>query len=644
MNCSAETVSYLAEDKSPPQRMRWLLLSLPTLAAMRGAMTALICLSAAAAAIAAQPVFSIETPMAPPEWALLQRELLEANTAACQEFFAKYFDERGYLECVERWGGDDGPDDAIENCAGWPILHALGSSDVVLRLYKKAWEGHLRQFTEAKTVEVPFARDGMYYKEFPVMFDWLHNGEGLTVFNLQGLSDPNDRDFKRRVRRYAGFYLNEDPGAPNYDPEHKIIRSLFNGSRGPLLRKATALDWTGDPIEVENRFGLRHGERTYQEMLAHFEDYTDIVGGHPENLVSTTLAMNAYMLTHEEKYRRWLLEYVDAWRERMAANGNVIPTNIGLDGTIGGECNGKWYGGTYGWAFTVVVPQTGELAHRNLQRLGFIGFMNAYVLTGDDRYLEAWRKQSDVINAQGKVVDGEFKSPRMYGDQGWYHFLPGKYADNHMEIYFLSMRPEDRRRVPANGWLQFLEGENPNYPRQALHRDLARLRERVAGMRGDTTTPDTRLSDDPMRFNPASIDSLVHLMLGGIFNARVPSMLQCRVRYFDPETKRAGIPEDVAALVEKLSSDEVTLTLVNTNQLDERSLVVQAGGYAEHQFVSVSADPRSGGSGQTVAVNAPSVTVRLQPGAGSRLTFRVKRYAHQPTMTFPFNRAESVVP
>ena len=25
------------------------------------------------------------------------------------------------------------------------------------------------------------------------MFDWLHNGEGLTVFNLQGLSDPQRR-------------------------------------------------------------------------------------------------------------------------------------------------------------------------------------------------------------------------------------------------------------------------------------------------------------------------------------------------------------------------------------------------------------------------------------------------------------------
>src|SRR2546421_469449 len=81
----------------------------------------------------------------------------------------------------------------------------------------RAAEGHLRQYTLARTKDVPFARDGMYYKEFPVMFDWLHNAEGLSVFCMQGLSDPRDPALLRRARRYAGFYLNEDPGAPNYD-------------------------------------------------------------------------------------------------------------------------------------------------------------------------------------------------------------------------------------------------------------------------------------------------------------------------------------------------------------------------------------------------------------------------------------------
>src|SRR5579864_4148571 len=167
------------------------------------------------AALAQGPVLRIDTPMSPPAWALLERSLLQANSAACKEFFNKYFDERGWLLCVERWGGDDGPDDAIENLADWPVLHALGASDDILRMTKKAWEGHLRQYTLAKTVKVPFARDGMYYKEFPVMFDWLHNGEGLCVFNLLGLSDPYAAKLRQRARRYAGFYMNEDADAPN---------------------------------------------------------------------------------------------------------------------------------------------------------------------------------------------------------------------------------------------------------------------------------------------------------------------------------------------------------------------------------------------------------------------------------------------
>lgn len=576
---------------------------------------------------------AIESPLPPPAWALLEREVLSANAAACRQFFARYFDDRGYLECVERWGGDDGPDDAIENLSDWPLLHALGAADDILAMVKKAWEGHLRQYTAARTTEVPFARDGMYYREFPVMFDWLHNGEGLTVFNLLGLSDPRDPRLRERIRRFAGFYTGEDPQAPNYDPEHKIIRSLFNGSRGPLLRQATALDWAGDPIAVEGRFCLGHGERSYQEMLAHFQDYTDIVGDHPMNLAATTLALNAHMLEHEPKYRSWLLDYAGAWAERARANGDVLPSNVGLDGKIGSACGGKWYGGVYGWGFSVRVPQTGELAHRNNTHLGLIGFTNAYLLTGDDRYLDVWRRQIDKVNSFAREIDGSRQYPTMHGDQGWYAYTPQPYAQGALELWYLSMKDEDRKRLPAGGWLSFLGGKDPGYPERALRHDLETIRERARGLRADPTTPDTRLADDPMKYNPASVGALLELMLGGIHPGHRGAVLHARLRYFDPVERRAGLPADVAALVEGLTADDTRVTLANVHQSEAREVLVQAGAYAEHQLLGVALN-----DGAMLPLDAPCLAVRLAPGAGATLTLKLKRYANPPVLDFPWDR------
>lgn len=577
--------------------------------------------------------FTMDAPTPAPHWALLQQELLRAQTDACEAFFDRYFDARGHLLCVPRWGGDDGPDDAAENQLNWTVLHALGASDRVLALYRKGWEGHLQQYTEAKTADVPFARDGMYYKEFPVMFDWFHHGEGYSAFFLQGLSEPDDLLFRQRSLRYAGFYVGEDPQADNYDSRHRIIRSMFNGSRGPLLRKATALDWAGDPIEVEGRFRLGHSERSYQEMLDHFIDYTDVVGDHPINLGATTLAFNAYALTGEARYRDWLLEYVDAWVERTAANNGIIPSNIGLDGTIGGACGGRWYGGCYGWAFTVVVPQTGELAHRPaVYSRAHYGFANALLLTGDRRYMDTWRGVLDAVNANEKQVDGQTMYPRMHGDDGWYDYRPQPFNAGASELYYWTMDPADRKRAEGDGWFEFLEGKRPDYPTRALQGDLETVRRRMARMREDASTPDTRLSDDMNGMNPAVTETLTRLMLGGLPTGRLGFPLHCRLRYFDPDRRRAGVPEGVAAMVETMDADGVGVRFVNLNPIKPQTVIVQAGAYAEHQFRSV--DDGKGAA----SVDADHFTLRLAPGGGGRLTIQMKRYANLPTFAFPWNR------
>ena len=578
-------------------------------------------------------VFHITSPAAPPEWALLQRELMRAQVMACRVFYHRYFDGRGYLKCVPRWGGNDGPDDAIENLTGYSMVHTLGGPAHLLDLYKQAWEGHLEQYSEARTQVVPIGRSGMYYKEFPACFDWFHHGESLTVFNLQGLSDPHEVEFGHRVRRYAGFYMDEDPQAKNYDPEHKIIRSLFNGSRGPLLRKATALDWAGDPFEVEGRFPApRHGERNFEEMLMHFQDYTDVIGDHPLNLAATTLGLNAFALTGEEKYRAWVCEYADAWAERAAKNSGVLPSNIGLDGAIGGACSGKWYGGCYGWGFTVVVPQTGALADRNALYRGVAGFGNALLLTGDFKYPAVWRDMLNAVNSHSKTIDGQPHYPHMHGDDGWYGYAPQPYSQGALDVYYWTIDDSDLQCVPADPWLAYLRGENPGHPTRTLRNAIGTIRTKMEHVRHDTSSADTRLSDDPLPYNPATtVNALIQLQLGGL-PPRHGEPLHCRVRYFDPEARRPGLPPDVAALVETLTAEEVTLSLVNIDQTEHRDLIVQSGAYAEHQITAVKTD------GTAADLDTSWIPIRLGPGCGAQLTLKTERYVNPPTFAFPWER------
>ena len=158
------------------------------------------------AMVAAAQSLVIESPMAPPDWALAQRTLIKETTAAAAEFAAKYIDTRGHFRGVERWGGNDGPDDVMETFHNWPLAHALGADDRLLRLYERIWEGHLDQFQRAKAPSTDMAKAAMYWREFVTAFDWEHNGEGLAAFYHYGLSRPRDMQYRQRAVRYAGFY------------------------------------------------------------------------------------------------------------------------------------------------------------------------------------------------------------------------------------------------------------------------------------------------------------------------------------------------------------------------------------------------------------------------------------------------------
>ena len=604
---------------------------------MTGRFLALLCAAALAGIPPAE--IAIDTPMAPPAWAKLERQLLDANAPACREFYDKYYDPRGYLQVFLRWGANDGPDDAFENFNRWPELHALGGDDAILRLYRAAHDGMIRQYSEAKTTDVPAGRDGMYVGEFSTQSDWMHHGEGLQLFNRMALSSPTDPQYLDRVRRFAGLYMGEAPNAPNYDSERKLIRSMINGSKGPMLRKATALDWVGDPFDTTGFVAL-HGESTYQQFLEHYAEYTDVAGDHFLNLVATTLPTNAYLATGDAKYRRWLVDYMDAWLVRMKQNRGIIPSFVDVDGRIGGP-SGRWWGNAYGWGFSPVNPVTKRREDRNRIPRALVGFSNALLVTGDQKYVDAWRDMIAAVNANARIVrpasgaaeaDGRREYPTMFGADGWYGWQRDPWSVGALEVWYWSMRADDRARVPANPWVEFLDGRNATYPETVLARDLDSIARKMEAIRADRTPPDKRLADNMLDLNPAATDSLVRLMWGALVPGREGGLLNARLRYFDPDGRRAGVPNGVAALVSTLSDTETRVTLVNLNPREPRTVIVQAGGYAEHRIEAVE------WSGHRQPVGAAHVPVRLQPGSGATLTITMRRYVNRPTVRFPWDQ------
>jgi hypothetical protein len=566
------------------------------------------------AAAVRSEVIPVNTPMPPPEWAYAERALLKESASAAAEFAAKYTDSRGHFRGVERWGGNDGPDDVMETFHNWPLAYALGAEERLLNIYEKIWEGHLDQFQRAKAPSAEFARAGMYWREFVTAFDWEHNGEGLAPFYHYGLCRPREVMYRQRALRYAGFYNGDDPQAQNYDKQNRIIRSLHNGSRGPKLTPATVFDWGGEAEPGTDRH-------------TRYETASNIRGDHPLNLCATTLGINAFLLTRDKKYADWVLEYTNAWRDRILKNGGNVPTNIGLNGAIGGEWNGKWYGGTFGWNFW---PQSNS---RNYYMRGVrLAMGNAFLLTHDPGYLEPLRRQLDNLYAVKKEEGGRILLPNKHGDQGWYGYVPDQHFDVQRDLYLWSMDKSYLERLGKDAWIGYLLGGNPRYPEDALRRGLSEVQRRVSAFREDQSAPDTRALDHAQRFNPVVTTPLLNLMNGGNDPGTSGNLVHARLRYFDPRLRRAGVPEDVAALVETIDGAAVTVTLVNLSQTGDRDVIVQTGMYGEHTATEVSIAARR------FTVNAPFFTVRLANGSGARLRVGMQRYANQPSLDFPWDR------
>jgi hypothetical protein len=628
----------------------------------------------------------------PPAWAVLERRLFDVMDRSVYPFLEKYTRaDDGTLIWREKLHGRDGADDFYESFYNWPLLYLLGGRDHLLPLAHRQWDAVTKQLTVS----------GQIHNEYEVGYDQFHQGESYIYFYFLCLADPTNAKLAERARRFAGLYLNEDPEAPNYDPEHKIIRAPHNGSGGPRWGFG---DYEGEPeygyYQSMIPYGLPYedvpGVKTYEDLkdselarrmgkvMQERMGKGDVAG----NLCVTSLITNAYLLSGDEKYRRWVLDYVGAWMERAAQNGGLMPDNVGLGGQVGEYMNGKWYGGLYGWAW----PH----GFYNIEMAALVGATSAYLLARDPRYLDLPRTQMDRIMALGVQRDlrelqmslghhwaGQegalekqttFVVPYRYTDSGWFDYQPmspvypvalwnvsGASADWERIERLREESGYDWRQVVAfrgkedfgheQPWLRFLAGDNPQYPELILQESYGQVCRRLELIRQDQKDLTNVNIHHWQQLNPVLTEALVQLTTGApqiIYNG---GLLMCRVRYFDAQRQRPGLPPDVAALVEKVEPDRTVVRLVNLSPFQAQEVIVQAGAFGEHQFTTVEfetrvseypgiqtdyAAPPLRTETTTVEVNDKQLQVNLPPASEIVLNLSMQRFANTPSYQLPW--------
>jgi hypothetical protein len=409
------------------------------------------------------------------------------------------------------------------------------------------------------------------------------------------------------------------------------------------------------------------------------------------NLAAAGLVLNAWILTGDPRYRDWIEQYVGAWRERATANEGILPDNVGPDGVVGSLLGGRWYGGHYGWSWPHGWYSVGSSAT--------VAALAAAAVTGDDGYLDLVRPALDALAAQAKVMaftesDSSLSSkwfpqlgdavtapmmllPFRRSDRGWFDYNP-MLASVPMALWHHSCSPADQRRLEElrkqagydwrtvrsfrnkeeagheEPWFAFLAGDNPDYPEQILAAAQAQVRHRLARMRAYR---DVEVHEHDIHLwqqsNPVVTEALAQLTWGGpqvIYNG---GLQQARVRYYDADRRRAGLPTAVAALVTSIDPAATAVELINLGPEQDRTVIVQAGAFAEHtiEFVRYTACQDGSwlgglydyGHGEPAVLerhaesSGPWLTVRMPASTRIRLTLRLALRTRRASYATPFD-------
>ncbi|HET7016145.1 MAG TPA: hypothetical protein VFI65_19645 [Streptosporangiaceae bacterium] len=637
------------------------------------------------------PILTATVPvLEPPGWALAERDLFDLLDYAWRRFAADFTGPDGRLLYRHRITSRDGADDFYETFFNWPQLYLLGGADDLLPQAELHWEGVTAQLTELGLLKDGYERG----------YDWFHQSESLLLLYFLCLAAP-DR-WRDRAVRFAELYV--DPQHGNYDPVHQIIRrphngsdpvrtGLFDGPNYPWLEHEARL--YGFPLDWLVPDGAPEPPRHVDPRLTGAMTARLGVGDTAVNLAAAGLVLNAWILTGDPRYRDWIAQYVGAWRERAIANGGVLPDNVGPDGVVGSLLEGRWYGGHYGWTWPHGWYSVGQT--------GLVAALAAATVTGDQSFLELVRPALDTIIGRGVVKafadsDSSLPSrwlpqlrekaevptllvPFRHSDRGWFDFnlmvtsVPIALWHHSNDAADLSRLKDLRERAGYDWrtvrafrskeeagheepWFTFLTGDNPGYPEQILAAAQAQVRHRLARGRqyraADIVEADIHVWQ---QCNPVVTEALVQLTWGGpqvLYNG---GLQQARLRYYDADRRRPGLPGSVAALVSSIDPAATIVDLINLSPDADANMIVQAGAFAEHAIESVRytlcADISwigglyDYGHGEPTVqerqaeVGGPWLTVRLPASTRIRLNLQLKLRSRTPSYATPFDSPES---
>ena len=157
------------------------------------------------------PTIRVDTPRPAPEWALLERQLIDQLNQAGEIFVETYANPDGTL----RWQG------ALRGRHELLRRRLRGVSRLLAALRARRLEKARRRFIATCGTASPrqFTRYGQVYREFDSNWDWMHHGEGYVSFYPLGLADPYDREVPGALQSdFAAMYTGADPEAAKLRP------------------------------------------------------------------------------------------------------------------------------------------------------------------------------------------------------------------------------------------------------------------------------------------------------------------------------------------------------------------------------------------------------------------------------------------